>query len=93
MSMDKTWRERARESLQAAYDAARAQGLDGKALEQALFDSYPFGQRAHTPYKVWCEERRKLLAAGQKRADASDIAKLAAWNAGEAIKVREGGSQ
>lgn len=86
--MAQTWRERARVSLQTAYDAARAQGLDGKALEQALFDSYPFGQRAYTPYKVWCEERRKLLATGQTRADASDLAKLAAWNAGEAIKVR-----
>lgn len=87
--MDKTWRELARESLQAAYDDARAQGLDGKALEQALFDSYPFGQRKYTPYKIWCEERRKLLATGQTRADASDRAKLAAWNAGEAIKVKD----
>lgn len=57
--MAKTWRELARESLQTAYDAARAQGLEGKALEKALSDSYPFGQRAYTPYKVWCEERRK----------------------------------
>lgn len=87
--MADTWRERARESLQAAYDAARTLGLDGKALEQALFDSYPFGQRKYTPYKVWCEERRKLLATGQTRADASDRAKLAAWNAGEAIKVKD----
>ncbi len=87
--MAKTWRERARESLQTAYDAARAQGLEGKALEKALFDSYPFGQRAYTPYKVWCEERRKLLASGQARADASDLAKLAAWNAGAPIRVKD----
>ena len=87
--MAKTWRELARESLQTAYDAAQAQGLDGKALEKALFDSYPFGQRAYTPYRVWCEERRKLLASGQTRADVSDLAKLAAWNSGEAIKVKD----
>ena len=86
--MSKSWRELARESLQQAYDEARAQGAEGKALENALFDSYPFGQRAYTPYKVWCEERRKLLATGQMRADASDVSKLAAWNAGEPIKVK-----
>lgn len=84
-----TWRERARRSLQQAYDKAQAEGLDGKALEKALFDSYPFGQRAYTPYKVWCEERKKLLAGGQVRTDVSDLAKLAAWNNGEAIKVKE----
>jgi len=87
--MAKTWRELARESLQTAYDAARAQGLEGKALEKALSDSYPFGQRAYTPYKVWCEERRKLLATAQTRADASDLAKLAAWNAGAPIRVKD----
>ncbi len=48
-----TWRERARRSLQEAYDKATAAGLEGKALEKALFDSYPFGERAYTPYKVW----------------------------------------
>lgn len=87
--MAQTWRERARVSLQTAYDAARAQGLDGKALEQRLFERYPFGQRAYTPYRVWCEERRKLLATAQTRADASDLAKLAAWNAGAPIRVKD----
>jgi len=35
------------------------------------------------------EERRKLLASGQMRADVSDVAKLAAWNAGQPIKVKD----
>lgn len=87
--MAKTWRELARESLQTAYNKAQSEGLEGKALEQALFESYPFGERAYTPYKVWCEERRKLLASGQMRADVSDLAKLAAWNNGEPIKVKD----
>lgn len=83
-----TWRERARRSLQEAYDKATAAGLEGKALEKALFDSYPFGERAYTPYKVWCEERKKLLTTGHARADVSDLAKLAAWNNGEPIRVK-----
>ncbi len=87
--MAKTWRELARESLQTAYNKAQSEGLEGKALEKAIFDSYPFGERAYTPYKVWCEERRKLLASGQMRADVSDVAKLAAWNAGQPIKVKD----
>lgn len=92
MSKAPTWRQQARASLDKAHAAAIAAGLEGKALEQALFDSYPFGERAYTPYKVWCEERRKVLAGltndGGRKASAEEQrerAKLAAWNAGKPL--------
>lgn len=32
------------------------------AFKRALFDAYPFGERAYTPYKIWCEDQRAALA-------------------------------
>ena len=37
----------------------------GKTLAEfrkALKDAYPFGERAHFPYKVWCDEQKLALA-------------------------------
>ena len=34
---------------------------DEKALRKAISDAYPFGQRFHHPYKVWCSEVRRQL--------------------------------
>lgn len=88
-----TWRQMARASLDKALSAAREQGLEGAALEKALYDSYPFGERAYTPYRVWCEERRKILCGWQSKSEAKRSAaedrereKIAAWGRGEPIK-------
>ena len=32
------------------------------ALEKAIRAAYPFGERAHWPYKVWLEEVRRHMA-------------------------------
>ena len=34
---------------------------DIKKLRAALCDAYPFGQRKHHPYKVWCDEVRRQV--------------------------------
>ena len=86
----KTWRQIARSSLDKAYASAVASGLTGKDLEQALFDSYPFGERAYAPYKAWCEERRKVLtgpAGGAKPTaqEQREREKLAAWTEGKPL--------
>lgn len=31
-------------------------------LKAALNEAYPFGQRRHYPYKIWCEEQRLAIA-------------------------------
>lgn len=54
-----TWREAAQRRIQKVVDEV---GLnDQKQLKQALFDAYPYGERKHYPYKVWCQEVRKIL--------------------------------
>lgn len=34
---------------------------DRKALRAALLDAYPFGERAHHPYRIWISEIRYQL--------------------------------
>lgn len=58
----KSWRESAREHIEAA--AAKVQ--PGEDLAKAISAAYPFGERAMHPYKVWCEEVAKFL--GKHRA-------------------------
>lgn len=31
-------------------------------LKQALKDAYPFGERKHWPYKIWCDCVKRALA-------------------------------
>lgn len=40
---------------------ARVGRDDEKALRDALRDAYPFGERAHWPYKVWGDEVRRQI--------------------------------
>ncbi len=35
---------------------------DPDALEKAIRAAYPFGERAHWPYKVWLKEVRRHMA-------------------------------
>lgn len=55
-----SWSDRARETIQRVHfalpdDTALAERV--KAIDAA----YPFGERAHHPYKVWLKERRAYL--------------------------------
>lgn len=48
---------------------------DRKALNKALRDAYPFGERAHHPYKVWLSEiKRQCGGTSAKRStDSRDL--------------------
>lgn len=54
-----TWRDEARATIQ---DVIREQGAeDIAALQQALAEAYPFGERKRYPYKVWLQEVSHIL--------------------------------
>lgn len=45
-------------------------GKDERAVRAALLEAYPFGERAHHPYTMWCSEvRRQLATHCRKHAD------------------------
>lgn len=55
--MAKSWRDSARPIIAKAL--ADTAGQDEKAIKQALFDAYPFGERSMHPYKVWLSEIKR----------------------------------
>lgn len=54
-----SWREQSAAVI--ARVVAEVGTDDQKALKKALFEAYPFGERKYHPYKIWCEERAKVL--------------------------------
>jgi hypothetical protein len=54
-----TWREKSAAVI--ARVVAEVGTDDQRALKKALFDAYPFGERQYHPYKIWCNERAKVL--------------------------------
>jgi len=80
------WRDIARASVQKALDEAKDQGLGPEATQALVNDRYPFGQREYYPYKVWLEERKKLLNPQPVKTRKPDQDKLAAWLEGRPIK-------
>lgn len=66
-----TWRQKAKFVIQEAFTewANAYQKMpspsmpepDKKRFIKLIDGFYPFGQRAHFPYKVWLEERRKVV--------------------------------
>ncbi len=54
-----SWREKSAAVI--ARVVAEVGTDDQKALKKALFDAYPFGERQYHPYKIWCNERAKVL--------------------------------
>jgi hypothetical protein len=50
----KSWRDHAREVI--AEVLLEHRDSDEKTIKQALFDAYPFGERAMHPYKIWLDE-------------------------------------
>jgi hypothetical protein len=54
-----TWRT---VSAQVIYATIQAIGTeDVAALNKALREAYPFGEQRYWPYKVWCDEQRRIL--------------------------------
>ena len=46
---------------------------DMKKLRKALRESYPFGERRHHPYKVWCDEVRRQVGTMPKDDNQADL--------------------
>lgn len=55
------WRQHARQVIAKVIE--EAEGLDIDTVVIPRIDAaYPFGSRAHWPYKVWLSERRHAIA-------------------------------
>lgn len=72
--MSTSWRSVARPIV---TDVVRRVGLaDRKALRKALREAYPFGERAHWPYKAWLAEVKAQtggLRSGRNSAAMQDL--------------------
>ena len=55
--MGKSWRDFCRPIIEEVLRETK--GQDEKAVKKALFDAYPFGERAMHPYKIWCDEIKR----------------------------------
>lgn len=49
-----TWREHARPIISKVISDNK--GKSQKEIKKALFEAYPYGERARHPYKIWCDE-------------------------------------
>lgn len=50
------WRREAQKVIYPALREGMAMGLKGRALRRHIGKQYPFGVRAHFPYRVWLDE-------------------------------------
>jgi hypothetical protein len=57
--MRRTWRDVARPLIAAVIKEMKGKPL--AEIRKALRAAYPFGERRHFPYKVWCSEVRRQL--------------------------------
>lgn len=73
-----SWRDTARPIIvRVIRDVGRD---DPGRLKRALFDAYPFGERAYHPYKVWLDEIKRQLGTGGYSPSRSDLDKLDDFN-------------
>lgn len=49
-----TWREHAIPIISKVISDNK--GKTQKEIKKALFEAYPYGERARHPYKIWCDE-------------------------------------
>ena len=56
-----TWREFSDATLEPIIEQAIAERWDEARLKTAMRYEYPFGERAHYPYKAWLSARRAAL--------------------------------
>lgn len=59
-SNQSVWRTRARMVIERTLQSLSPEATDTEK-RRALFDAYPFGPRAHHPYRIWREEVRAAL--------------------------------
>lgn len=69
MSTRSYWRDQAKPIICAVI--ARVGTDDGRALQKALFDTYPWGERRLHPYRIWRDEIRRQLQGRQHRKPAA----------------------
>lgn len=55
------WSQHARETIQKVH-ASLPENATLDERKKALFDAYPFGDRAMWPYKAWNKAKREYLA-------------------------------
>ena len=61
-----TWREDCAPIIHEVLQANK--GLEEKELRKALREAYPYGQRKHHPYKIWCDEIKRQRGLKGKKA-------------------------
>jgi hypothetical protein len=57
--MSETWRTISKRIIQRTIQDVGIEDIP--ALKCALRAAYPFGERKHFPYKMWCEEQRRAM--------------------------------
>jgi hypothetical protein len=76
----KSWREIAAPIISKVL--RETEGQPKPIVDKALFDAYPFGQRAYHPYKIWLDEiKRQRNGTSSSAPRKSDLDKLASWEA------------
>ena len=66
-----TWREHCRPII--AKVLADNKGKSEKEIKKELQESYPFGERKHHPYKIWCDEIKRQKGIKPQTKDFIDI--------------------
>ncbi len=56
-----SWYERSQAVIRKV-DESLPLGVTFAERKKAIYDAYPFGQRAYHPYKMWCKAQREYLA-------------------------------
>lgn len=57
-----TWRQRAYAVMLETLMACRKDGKPPEETAKAIDAAYPFGERAHHPYKMWLKVRQEFFA-------------------------------
>ena len=69
--MAKSWRDHAAPIIAAVI--LENYGQTEKEIRAILRDHYPFGQREHHPYRIWCDEINVQLGIKAKKKAATLI--------------------
>ena len=83
-----TWKQAAKRTIDQALAECDEQGItEGPARRAFVSSKYPFGPRQYHPYKAWLAAMKEAFEPTKKpSANASDLAKLRAWQTGEFLR-------
>jgi hypothetical protein len=74
-----SWREKSAEVITRVLLETR--GQDEAAVKKALYDAYPFGERAYHPYKIWLDEIRRQRGVKTAKGLGPAVRRLQEWEA------------